>query len=598
MSVSWSERGSAAVDAGDLDAAKQCFSRAVKADSTNSSHRFHLAVVLEGLGELDAAAQQLTQALRLDPTREEAARRLAALLRRVDIDAIDHVQLNTIGLRNGLRHVRVDRKAIANVAVRYLVTSTPLRDAIAFGVSKGWLEAARDLCLGKSSLLLKDELFLDVLRTSVLSSPELEWLLTAMRRVLLLELPTKRLADRTLVAFAVALLQQCWTNQFVWAVSEEEARRLAEEPIAPDKLAAGNAEEGRRLLRHCLYQPVAATLGGRIDADTIGGIQPRGVREAMAQRLAVERDERERAARIPVLGVIADETSRKVAQFYESSPYPPWSSVVVHRNYHATLTHFLGPDRAAFLRRPFEVLIAGCGTGQQVVQSALHYGPNARILALDLSAASLGYASRMADGFGIENVEFVRADLEQIDSFGPQFASRFQVIEAVGVLHHMADPFAGWKALLKCLAPDGLMRIGLYSAIARRNLTALRSDPAYPGAGCDDAALRAFRQVLLERQDEQGRDARKFVDFWDTGSFRDMLLHVSEQTLGLARIARFFDEERLEFRGFQLPKESQAMFWRRYPFETWPGTLENWARFEEENPFLFQNMYQFWCEKA
>jgi hypothetical protein len=59
------------------------------------------------------------------------------------------------------------------------------------------------------------------------------------------------------------------------------------------------------------------------------------------------------------------------------------------------------------------------------------------------------------------------------------------------------------------------MRVGLYSAIAWRNLT----DPAYPGSGCNDVALRAFRQVLPTRQGEQGHDARKFVDFWDTDCF-------------------------------------------------------------------------------
>ena len=145
------------------------------------------------------------------------------------------------------------------------------------------------------------------------------------------------------------------------------------------------------------------------------------------------------------------------------------------------------------------------------------------------------------------------------------------MIEAVGVLHHMADPFAGWRALLKCLAPGGFMRLGLYSTIARRNLTALRGDPAYPGPGCDDAALRAFRRQVLTRPDEQARDARKFVDFWDTGSFRDMLLHVSEHTLSLDTIARFPRDERLTFRGFQLAKESQAMFWRRYPLRDLAG---------------------------
>src|SRR5215813_2844247 len=247
MPGSWSERGSAAVNAGNLELAKQCFSRAVKDECSSARHRFHLAVVLEGLGELAAAARELTQALRLDPKREEAARRLAALFRRSDFGASDHVQLNTVGLRHGLYHVRVDQKAIANVAVRVLVTGGHLRQAFATARSLGWLEAARRLCLTRSSAILKDELLLDVLRTSTLSSPELESLLTAIRRVLLLELAPARFADHALVGFAVAMLQQCWINQFAWGVSEEESQWLAHEEVPLDRLAKDDLEAA-----HCV----------------------------------------------------------------------------------------------------------------------------------------------------------------------------------------------------------------------------------------------------------------------------------------------------------------------------------------------------------
>ena len=598
MPGSWSERGSAAVDGGDLELAKQCFSRAVRDECSNARHRFHLAVVLEGLGELAAAARELTQALRLDPHREEAARRLAALSRRPDFGNSDHAQLNAVGLRHGLNHVRVDQKAIANVAVRVLVTGRSLQNAFATAKAQGWLEAARRLCLERTSPILKDELFLEVLRTSTLSNPELESLLTAVRRVLILEVAPTRFGDHALVGFAVAMLQQCWINQFVWAVSEDEWQRLAHAEVPLPRLATDDLEDGHCVLRHCLYAPLRRVLGDEAAPEALHRLEPRALREVIVRRLAMECDERARAAGMPLLGNIDGATSRRVGRFYEESPYPRWSTVIISRDHRATLARFLGEQRAAFLERPFEVLIAGCGTGQQVVQAALHYGPNARILAVDLSAASLGYAARMAESFGVKNVEFARADLETFASTEPQFAGRFQLIEAVGVLHHMAEPFAGWRALLGCLAPHGLMRIGLYSAIARRNLTALRNDPAYPGPGCDDQALRAFRQSLLARQDEQARDARKYVDFWDARSFRDMVLHVCEHRLALAEIARFLEAERLAFRGFQLSKGSQAMFWQRFAFETWPGSLENWARFEKEWPQLFENMYLFWCEKT
>lgn len=92
----------------------------------------------------------------------------------------------------------------------------------------------------------------------------------------------------------------------------------------------------------------------------------------------------------------------------------------------------------------------------------------------------------------------------------------------------MADPFAGWRVLAKCLAPGGLMLIGLYSATSRRNLVALRGDPAYPGAGCDDAALRIFRQELLDRPDHSpGGTLKLSRDFYTTSNFRDLVLHVT-----------------------------------------------------------------------
>ena len=67
MKRSWSERGSAAVDVGDLVTAKQCFARAVKEESRNARHRLHLAIVLEGLGELAATGRELPSP-RAEPT--------------------------------------------------------------------------------------------------------------------------------------------------------------------------------------------------------------------------------------------------------------------------------------------------------------------------------------------------------------------------------------------------------------------------------------------------------------------------------------------------------------------------------------------------
>jgi SAM-dependent methyltransferase len=264
-----------------------------------------------------------------------------------------------------------------------------------------------------------------------------------------------------------------------------------------------------------------------------------------------------------------------------------------------SLGRYFRADELAFLDRPFDVLIAGCGTGQQAVQAALAYGPQAQVLAIDLSAASLAYAARMAERFGASNVAFAHADLQTLHEADPQLAGRFRIIECTGVLHHLAEPLRGWRALLQCLAEDGRMLVGLYSATARRGLRALRDDPDYPGPGCDGGALRRFRQVLLDRTaDVAGGDLRMSRDFYTASNFRDLALHVSEHPLTLPEVAHFLGANGLAFRGFQLERGVLNRFLEMFPGESWPGVLNHWTQFEEANPSTFNGMYNFWCVRT
>jgi hypothetical protein len=166
--------------------------------------------------------------------------------------------------------------------------------------------------------------------------------------------------------------------------------------------------------------------------------------------------------------------------------------------------------------------------------------------------------------------------IEEISKL-PPYVSRFRMIECGGVLHHMGDPLQGWRSLVEYLTPGGIMRVGLYSAITRSNLTALRNDPAYPGAGCSDAQLRAYRHLLLTRPtSEPGSELKVSPDFYTTSGFRDLVLHVSEKCLTIAEIAAHLEELKLVFRGFQ-PALFFDLLRRNYPHELWPGSLAHWA---------------------
>ena len=118
-----------------------------------------------------------------------------------------------------------------------------------------------------------------------------------------------------------------------------------------------------------------------------------------------------------------------------------------------------------------EILIAGCGTGQHSIGTACRF-KDSTVLAVDLSLSSLAYAKRKTQELTIRNIEYMQADILDLGQLNKQF----DIIESSGVLHHMDNPMAGWKILTDCLKPGGLMKIGLYSELARYHIISIRKE--------------------------------------------------------------------------------------------------------------------------
>lgn len=403
----WARRGSAAVDTRDLETAKECFRRAVELDRRNPERRFHLALVLEALEDYGAAAQELTEALRIDPRLTQAARRLSSLLSRQI--TIGNAQLNSIGLRAALQHQDVSRDAIADATLHYLASKEPMSSVLGLGRTKGWEIAARNLCLKRTGSLLRDELFIELLSSGILKRPDVEHLLTALRRILVLEVPRQRFADANLVLFVVALMRQCICNEYIWSAGADELNAITERPIADGKLLDGDIDHGCNLLLASLYEPVQRRFAADVDFGRVGNVQPQAFGQAVAQLVEERADEENQRLRIQRIANVVDSTSLKVVAQYEAAPYPKWTRLGMslrEGEMRRSLEAYFRPDKLAFMDHPYDVLVAGCGTGMDAVQIALGYGPNALVVALDLSMTSLAHASRMANRFGARNIEF------------------------------------------------------------------------------------------------------------------------------------------------------------------------------------------------
>jgi SAM-dependent methyltransferase len=236
------------------------------------------------------------------------------------------------------------------------------------------------------------------------------------------------------------------------------------------------------------------------------------------------------------------------------------------------------------------VLVAGCGTGQIAIASAQKY-LGARVLAIDLSLNSLCYAKRSTPPDVASRIEYAQADILRLEGL----ERSFDVIDSSGVLHHLADPFEGWRILLTLLRPGGLMHVGLYSESGRRDVWAARKLIAQRGFGSTADEIRRCRQELLETP---LGSVTRFTDFFTTSECRDLLFHVHEARLNIPALKGFITKHQLKFLGFEFNLPTAQRHRDRFASAGWAWTdLDRWYTYETESPDIFSGMYQFWIQK-
>ena len=541
--------------------------------------------------EAAEAVERCSQALASRPDYFEAAQLLAALLQRYELNA--DARISPRGLEAAFAFPNVDGQALCDGALAFLKCQDPLADVLARGRVDGWDAASEALFARKGTRLLRDRVFKAALSHGIITDMEVEFLLTAMRRRLLLS-PTL-LKARPIYEFACVLIRQCLNNEYVFFADEDEQAALDELNVDIDAMFAGDAAAGGAFQLCSLYRPFHETLGHETRA--IDRVSPQALRAVLRDELVARGREAMLGDSLPQLTAVTDDTSRRVAAQYRTDPYPRWLSLQAPQPGSAKerMDGHFSADALGAVDGPCDVLIAGAGTGRQAVHAAIGYGEGARVLAIDLSRPSLGYAARMAEMLGVGNLRFALGDILHLEETG----GSFDVIECVGVLHHMEDMYEGWRSLLGRLRPGGLILIGLYSAVSRRVIQGLSEDSDWPGPHADDDGLRAYRRKLMQRAPGDNAFAlTKSVDFFTKSGFRDLALHVSEQSCTIPEIAGFMAGHGLQFHGFSLPDETLRAYAEAFPKDEVPGTLDHWWAFELDNPQTFSGMYLSWCRKT
>ena len=423
-----------------------------------------------------------------------------------------------------------------------------------------------------------------------------EKFLTSVRRALLeraLSDGADESIDERMLRFLSALARQCFVNEYVFLQTPEEERDVEKlRGLTERALGSGAVVRPLWLIAAASYLPVGALAAAD---NLLAGAWPDCVGQLVTQQIREPRQEQALRVTMPRLTEIADDVSLKVREMYEQNPYPRWIKTAPtespKRLDEWLRSRFPLVSRDLERKASLDILLAGCGTGRQAVETAQRFA-GAQVLAIDLSLASLGYAKRKTQELGLANLEYAQADILKLG----QLDRLFDLIESSGVLHHLDDPWAGWRVLLSLLRPGGYMRVGLYSELGRPGVIAGRALVAERGYRADPEGIRQFREALITGNfgPPLGDLITKARDFFTTSELRDLVFHVREHRMTIPQIAGFLRENELRFLGFELDPRIARNYRAQFPDDRMMTNLEYWHAFETGNPDVFYATYQFW----
>jgi len=173
-----------------------------------------------------------------------------------------------------------------------------------------------------------------------------------------------------------------------------------------------------------------------------------------------------------------DETNHlpNVRNMYENYPFPLRDPRDERKRLHtcememlAKINHYCYRGRQSF-NQGFRALVAGGGAGDAAIYLAHHLkGRNAQVVYLDMSTTSMAIAKERAAIRKLDNIQWVHGSILELPNMGLE---PFDYINCVGVLHHMADPDEGLRALASVLAPNGAMGLMVYGYYGRMDIYA------------------------------------------------------------------------------------------------------------------------------
>jgi len=574
--------GIALKDKGDPEAAIDSYKQALKIKPDYAEAYYNMGNALKDKGDPEAAIDSYKQALKIKPDYAEAYNNMGVALKRVVFTK------PSSGLQEVISSM-IDRKNIVNpVAAISLLKFEPVVKELFEKHFAGEVKQSLERLISNLSGV---PLLFKLMSVCPLPDLELEAVFTDIRSALLASV-TEIENSPEVLRFQSALALQCFTNEYVYNQNDKETTALAAlEVEVGEVLLKGKQPKPQSILCLATYKALHQYKWCDLLALTSS------IEEVVTRQIIEPKQESLLKSNMLVLQKITNKVSSKVREQYEESPYPRWVNMGLSLN-PAPLSKTTKKLKLRLFDKTINdveapnILIAGCGTGQHSIGAASKY-KNAKVLAVDLSLSSLAYAKRKTQELGFQNIDYMQADILDLGMLD----RKFDIIESAGVLHHLDEPMTGWRSLTDCLELGGLMKIGLYSELARQFIVRMQEEINQSGIGSSDVAIRSFRSDVINSSEEHHKRVRSAKDFYSLSELRDLLFHVQEHRFTIPQLKDCLSELDLKFCGFEADVIVRDFKLTNTGADD-PYNLDKWHSYEEANPNTFIAMYQFWCQKV
>lgn len=249
--------------------------------------------------------------------------------------------------------------------------------------------------------------------------------------------------------------------------------------------------------------------------------------------------------------------SNAVAQLYDTYPFPPEPLLDEPPPGYNWRWNWLAAYNFCTGRKPAKedvrILDAGCGTGVGT-EYLVHLNPQATVTGIDLSAGALKVARERCQRSGAERVEFQHLSLYDVG----QLEGKFDLINCVGVLHHLPDPIRGIQALASKLAPGGIFHIFVYGELGRWEISLMQRAIALLKPEDYTEGVKLGREIFTSLP-ETNRLVKREKERWSMENqrdecFADMYVHPQEVDYNIDTLFELIDASGLEFLGFSNPQ--------------------------------------------